>query len=168
MRNGLTESNGMHIVIEDSRKSPSILSNGISIQPGTETNIGLKVTTLSRLKSPFSSECTDQYQGEEMKNINFLTSFEYSSKNCKSWCYIVVIYQKCNCWDLSLMEGVIVQEFVKWSKMRNLTPCEKRNGSSESACVRNLLYGDDQSFLTERCMCHAECKEVEYKVVILK
>ena len=166
MRNGLTESNGIHIVIEDSQKSPSILSNGISIQPGTETNIGLKVTTLSRLKSPFSSECTDQYQGAEVKEIKFLNYFKYSSKNCKSWCYIVVIHDTCKCWDLSLMEGVIVQDFLKWSKLRDMRICEKRNESSESACVRNVLYGDDQNFLTERCMCHAECKEVEYKVMI--
>ena len=48
MRNGFTESSGIHIVIEESKKSPSVLSNGISIQPGTETNIGLKLSTLSR------------------------------------------------------------------------------------------------------------------------
>ena len=46
MRNGLSKTNGIHLVIEDRDKSPSILSNGISVKPGSETNIGLKISTI--------------------------------------------------------------------------------------------------------------------------
>ena len=164
MRNGFTESSGIHIVIEESKKSPSILSNGISIQPGTETNIGLKLSTLSRLKSPFSSDCADEYHWEELKNIKFLRNFEYSSKHCKSWCYMVEIHATCGCYELSLMEGMRVRDFIDWNTNFNLTVCEQRDGSPQSACVRSVLYSKDQSFLIKKCKCHAECSEVEYKV----
>ena len=46
MRNGLTTTNGIHVVIEDSRISPSIISEGLSVQPGTEVSIGLQKTTI--------------------------------------------------------------------------------------------------------------------------
>ena len=164
MRNGLTESNGIHIVIEDNNKSPSILSNGISIRSGTETNIGLKITNISRLQSPYSSECTDTYQWEALNSMKFLKYFQYSSKNCKSWCYITIIQEACDCFDLSLMEGIVVDEFANWSKAANLTLCEQRIGSSDSDCVKDVLNSEHQQFLTDRCKCHAECREIEYKV----
>ena len=164
MRNGFTESSGIHIVIEESKKSPSILSNGISIQPGTETNIGLKLSTLSRLKSPFSSDCTDEYHWEVLRNIKFLRNFEYSSKHCKGWCYMVEINEKCNCWELSLLEGMRLRDFKDWNTNFNVTLCERRDGSSQSACVKRVLYSKDQAFLIKKCRCHAECSEVEYKV----
>ena len=164
MRNGFTESSGIHIVIEESKKSPSVLSNGISIQPGTETNIGLKLSTLSRLKSPFSSDCADEYHWEELKNIKFLRNFEYSSKHCKSWCYMVEIHANCGCWELSLLEGMRLRDFIDWNTNFNLTICEQRDGSPQSACVRSVLYSKDQAFLIKKCKCHAECSEVEYKV----
>ena len=79
MRNGLTETNGIHFVIEDSEKSPSIISNGISVQPGTEANIGMEKTEISRLKDPFESSCVESYETEIMAGIHFLEQFEYSS-----------------------------------------------------------------------------------------
>ena len=67
MRNGLTKANGIHVVIEDRDKSPSILSSGISVQPGAETNIGLKKTTISRLEAPFASDCMSSYLYDNFK-----------------------------------------------------------------------------------------------------
>ena len=81
MRNGLTKTNGIHIVIEDTKKSPSILSNGISVKPGAETNIGLKIGTISRLEAPFARKCRTSYPHEDFDQVRFLAYFEYSAKN---------------------------------------------------------------------------------------
>ena len=93
MRNGLTTTNGIHVVIEDSRISPSIISEGLSVQPGTEVAIGLQKATISRLPDPFKSRCIDEYRYEPISGIAELSLFQYSAKNCKSWCYIHAILE---------------------------------------------------------------------------
>ena len=164
MRNGLTKADGIHLVIEDRDKSPSILSNGVSVKPGAETNIGLKITTISRLKAPFASNCTSSYLFADFKHNSFLTLFDYSAKNCKSWCYIGRILQECECFDHTLMEGIIVQEFLNWKRNFNLTLCDKTVGSPQYQCVKKLLFTEDQESLAGSCFCGEECNETEYKV----
>ena len=167
MRNGLTKANGIHVVIEDRDKSPSILSNGISVQPGAETNIGLKKTTISRLKAPFDSDCKSSYLMEEFKQNSFLTLFEYSSKNCKSWCYIEKILEECSCFDHTLMEGVMVEEFLNAKQKYNFTFCDTTSGSHHgSDCVNKVLFTEDQEALIGDCFCGSECKETEYRVSV--
>ena len=167
MRNGLTKANGIHVVIEDRDKSPSILSNGISVQPGAETNIGLKKTTISRLKAPFDSGCISSYLMDEFKQNSFLTLFEYSSKNCKSWCYIEKILEECNCFDHTLMEGVMVEEFLNAKQKYNFTLCDTTSGSHHgSDCVNKVLFTEDQEALIGDCFCGSECKETEYRVSV--
>ena len=41
MRNGINQRSGVHIVIDSNTKIPSIVSKGLSVMPGAETNIGL-------------------------------------------------------------------------------------------------------------------------------
>ena len=167
MRNGLTKANGINVVIEDRDKSPSILSNGISVQPGAETNIGLKKTTISRLKAPFDSDCKSRYLMEEFKQNSFLTLFEYSSKNCKSWCYIEKILEECNCFDHTLMDGVMVEEFLNAKQKYNFTLCDTTSGSHHgSDCVNKVLFTVDQEALIGDCFCGSECKETEYRVFV--
>ena len=163
MRNGLTEANGIHIVIEDSKKSPSIISNGISVQPGTETNIGLKMSKISRLKAPFESSCLESYESDRI-NVTFLNKFEYSSKNCKSWCYIILIITFCRCFEQSLIEGVLAQEFVGWKDTYKFSFCQQEIGSENAICVKNVTTSINADVLTERCLCGAECSETEFKV----
>ena len=167
MRNGLTKTNGIHLVIEDREKSPSILSNGISVKPGSETNIGLKISTISRLEAPFASKCMRSYLFDALKHNTFLSFFDYSAKNCKSWCHIGRILKVCNCFEHTLMEGIVAEQFVSWKEQSNLTHCDQRSGSPNYECVRNLLFAEDQEALTKECFCGAECNETEYKVIIL-
>ena len=167
MRNGLSKTSGIHLVIEDRDKSPSILSNGISVKPGSETNIGLKMSTISRLEAPFASKCMKSYLLDDFKYNTFLTFFDYSAKNCKSWCYIARILDACNCFEHTLMEGIVVDEFVKWNRKTNVKLCDKRSGSPNDECVRNLILADDQENLLKDCFCGAECNETEYKVVTI-
>ena len=164
MRNGLSKTNGIHLVIEDRDKSPSILSNGISVKPGSETNIGLKISTISRLEAPYASKCMKSYLFDGFKLNTFLTFFDYSAKNCKSWCYIGTILELCNCFEHTLMEGIVVDQFVKWRGQSNVKLCDKIPGSPNYECVRKIILAEDQEALTKECLCGAECNETEYKV----
>ena len=164
MRNGLSKTNGIQLVIEDRDKSPSILSNGISVKPGSETNIGLKISTISRLEAPYASKCMSSYLFDGFKYNTFLTYFDYSAKNCKSWCYIGRILDVCNCFEHTLMEGIVAEQFVKWKGQSNMTLCDKRTGSPNYECVQKIVLTEDQEALTKECFCGAECNETEYKV----
>ena len=170
MRNGLTKTNGIHIVIEDTKKSPSILSNGISVKPGAETNIGLKIGTISRLESPFASKCRISYPHERFDRVRFLAYFEYSAKNCKSWCYIVMILDTCHCLEHTIMEGVLAEEFLEWIQHFNISICKNTAGSPQYDCVRNVLLSQDHGAWMQLasldCSCGAECFETEYKVIV--
>ena len=165
MRNGLTKTNGIHLIIEDRDKSPSILSNGISVKPGEETNIGLKMATISRLEAPFASNCMKTYLHEGMSQLYFLAYFDYSAKNCKSWCYIGMILEVCKCFEHTLMEGIVVEQFLEWKRAWNITLCDKKTTSPQYDCVKSLLRTEDQEALIHNCSCGAECFETEYKVV---
>ena len=168
MRNGLTKTNGIHLVIEDREKSPSILSNGISVKPGAETNVGLKIATISRLRAPYASNCMTAYLQDGVDELDFLAEFDYSAKNCKSWCYIGTIIDFCNCFDHTMLEGIIVEQFLERKQAWNMSVCNKTAGSPQYDCVRNIMHAEDEAeeSLTGSCSCGAECQETEYKVTI--
>ena len=166
MRNGLTKTNGIHLVIEDTKKSPSILSNGISVKPGAETNIGLKIGTISRLEAPFASKCRIRYPHENFDRVRFLAYFEYSAKNCKSWCYIGMILDTCHCLEHTIMEGILAEDFLEWVQHFNISICKSTAGSPQYDCVRNVLLSEDHEALIQNCSCGAECFETEYKVIV--
>ena len=166
MRNGLSKTNGIHLVIEDRDKSPSILSNGISVKPGSETNIGLKISTISRLEAPFASKCAKSYLFDEFKYNTFLTYFDYSAKNCKSWCYIGMILDTCHCLEPTIMEGILAEDLLGWIQHSNISICKNTAGSPQYDCVRNVLLSEDHEALIQNCSCGAECFETEYKVIV--
>lgn len=161
----MTKTNGIYIVIEDSRKAPSIISKGISVQPGSEVNIGLQKTTIGRLEHPYRSNCVNEYRYKPISAISALHVFEYSAKNCKSWCYIDLIRAKCGCFYATLMEWIGTGQIKNWiGANENFTFCEESKESKDAQCVKNLTVDYDQDFATEMCMCDPECQETEFKV----
>ena len=103
------------------------------------------MTTISRLKAPFESNCMDSYNWRNMSGIAFLEVFEYSSKNCKSWCYLLIIMEQCKCFAKNLIEGLFVKEFIGWQRYYNFTFCQEEQGSNDSTCVKNLIDWYDQA-----------------------
>ena len=165
MRNSLTKTNGIYIVIEDSRKAPSIISKGISVQPGSEVNIGLQKTTISRLEHPYKSNCANEYRYKPISYIPALNFFEYSAKNCKSWCYIMQVIEKCGCFYSTLLEWINAGQIKDWiGANENVTFCQESKESKDAQCVQNLTVDYDQDFATDMCMCDPECQETEFMV----
>ena len=75
-----------------------------------------------------------------------------------------MILEVCDCFEHTLMEGIVVDEFVKWNRQSNVKLCDKRTGSPNYECVRKIILTEDQEALTKGCLCGAECNETEYKV----
>ena len=154
MRNGLTTSTGTHIVIEHSPALPNVLSEGIAVATGTETKIALKIHGVGRLKSPYGSKCENKITNPEVKSM-YPPSFEYSAKNCNSFCYVVNSKNYCNCYEPSGVGGVLLSHYNDLSKQ--LTRCNKK----QKACLERM----EKDYKT--CNCHPACHDITYQVIAL-
>ena len=137
MRNSLTPAVGMRLIIGDNRMAPNIASKGISVRPGTETHIGLRKATITRLKSPYQRNCTSQYDDPNIQ-VHHNPIFAYSSKRCKSICIQTFFQKKCGCRDATITESMMLEEHdaVTGSNVRY---CDYKNrwDSEDIICVQH-------------------------------
>ena len=61
MRNGMTEKQGVALVIEKDSNLPNVVSEHIPLYPHSSTFVGLVEKNIRRLKSPYPSNCTTTY-----------------------------------------------------------------------------------------------------------
>lgn len=160
MQNGINQRSGVHIVIENNTKTPSIVSKGISVMPGTETNIGLQTTKILRLSTPFKSNCTNSYLYEPLKAIKS-SDFAYSAKNCKGMCYVIKIYKGCKCVHPTLVEGMKIEDFFG-SFQGSYRTCNITEDSNDNKCLLSLPADTWEN--DNPCDCNPECTEGRYKV----
>ena len=67
------------------------------MSPGTETNIAVGVTQVSRLPHPYKSDCTSDFP-EEYADYAPMNN-EYSEANCRFACRVYHIYEACQCYE---------------------------------------------------------------------
>ena len=159
MRNGITQSSGARVVVEHNAKTPSMISQGILVYPGTETNIGIQRTHIERLKKPYKSKCTTEYLDTNIKS--FVGNSSYSSRICRGLCYINKIHEKCDCMYPTLIEGYEID--IWFSKVgKGMTTCNMTAESEDFKCINSL--GLDEMKNNRNCYCHPECNETKYKV----
>ena len=162
MRNGINERSGVHIAIEHNKKTPSIVSKGISVMPGTETNIGLHKSQILRLSEPYKSNCTLKYLDETVHFMAGSRSF-YSSKICKGLCFISTFWKACGCIHPSLVEGYLIEVWFK-RVSGHVRACNVTQGSDDYLCI--MTRGEEKEYNLEGviCSCGPECIEDRYKV----
>ena len=160
MRNGNTRSCGAILVVGDSAKSPRILSKGIFVTPGAETNIGLHKKIISRLPEPYDSNCTHTYLNETIGNFSG-SKFEYSSQSCEALCYGIRLYDACQCIYHALVEGLHIEQWFKLTQSRmkicNITPA-----SDDWNCI--MKYPNKYFDGSSNCDCNPNCIEETYYV----
>ncbi|KAL4237177.1 hypothetical protein ACF0H5_005557 [Mactra antiquata] len=88
---GITNGYGAKLVVHDAGTIPLPEQEGIFVSAGTETNIGLKKTTVSRLGYPYG-KCRD---GD---GFNKLYGMGYNVKLCHKACFATHIFEQCKCW----------------------------------------------------------------------
>ena len=160
MQNRINQGSGVHVVIENDTKIPSIVSKGISVVPGAETHIGLQTTKILRLEAPFKSNCTRRYLDETLKQI--LGEVEYSSKNCKGMCYVIKFYEGCNCIHPVLFEGLKIEVYYDNLGVGQKKVCNITLGSNDMNCMTALLTEMIED--PYPCDCNPECVEGRYRV----
>ena len=163
MRNGINQRSGAHIVIENNTKIPSIVSRGLSVMPGTETNIGLTSKKIRRLRQPFKSNCTDEFDAERVSNITG-NWYRYSSTICKGMCYGSIFFEVCGCVHPSFIEGVLLERWASLAAER-VRICNVIEGSDDYVCSNTTGFrkvGEENV-----CDCNPECYEGKYRVRFL-
>jgi hypothetical protein len=160
MRNEINQRSGVHIAIEQNKKTPSIVSKGISARPGTETNIGLQKSRILRLPEPYKSNCTNKYHDERIINM-IRTESAYSSKICKGLCFAATFWEACGCMHPSLVEGFLIE--VWFEKISGqIKACNVTLGSDDLTCIIRL--GHESIRDSNICSCGSECAEDRYRV----
>ena len=83
MRNDLTTSDGIMVLIHNKTIPPDLDSRIIRIRPQTSTNFGMSLVTIDLLQEPYVSKCTDVYP-KEFNVSDF--DFKYSEPYCQAEC----------------------------------------------------------------------------------
>ncbi|XP_069762628.1 amiloride-sensitive sodium channel subunit gamma-like isoform X2 [Narcine bancroftii] len=89
----LITSTGAKVVIHDQNEQPFIEDVGIEIQTATQTAMGLDLTVLQRLSSPYSDCTTD---GLNVPVANFYNK-TYSLQTCLHSCFQMEMVRWCGC-----------------------------------------------------------------------
>ena len=160
MRNGINKRSGAHIVIENNTKIPSIVSKGLSLMPGTETNVGLTSKKIQRLRQPFKSNCTNEFEAVRVNNITG-NWYRYSSTICKGMCYGSIFFEVCGCVHPSFIEGVLLE---RWASLAGdkIRICNVREGSDDYVCSNTTGFRKVSE--ENVCDCNPECYEGNYRV----
>ena len=150
MRNGLTTNRGAHIVIEYPSELPNVISEGISVSPGAESMISLKMSEIGRLRPPYGN-CTDNILDLGIQSM-YPQNYKYSAKSCNSFCFIVNTMRECNCMIDEQVGGILLNDY-------------DRLKSSRPTCSQNSECRKNPEEWFQSCKCDPECDDTTYQVI---
>ena len=152
MRNTLTKWSGASVTLFQNGGAPDIYGKAISIQPGTETKIGLTKEEHKKdfRKEPYLSKCTEDWAGE------FFFDFQpYTTALCAEAIEQMVCMKKCKCMiSDKMLNGLAEMDPTK------LMWC----GPQDSKCVSNAKEGLESGSITPFMKCKPRCTEDVYQV----
>ena len=159
----MNQRSGVHIAIENNTKIPSLVSKGLSVMPGTETNIALTSKKIRRLRQPYKSNCTDVFDAERVSNLTG-KRFHYSSTICKGMCYASIFLEVCGCVHPSFIEGFSLKRWASLA-VANVKICNVTERSEDYVCASTTGF---RTVSEENvCDCNPECYEGKYRVTLL-
>ena len=79
------------------------------LEPGTETDIKLSLKKVTRMPSPYSSRCRDNFP-------NSWDQTPYNAQRCRAYCYIESVKKICNCTTTAFFEGTTNRELYEKSR----------------------------------------------------
>ncbi|XP_069098634.1 amiloride-sensitive sodium channel subunit gamma-2-like [Pleurodeles waltl] len=147
----MTHAAGIRLLIHDQSQMPFPEDEGVNIPPGAETEIGMMKVHIKRLKSPYSSHCTD---GENIRNFyQDKYAAGYTREACKRTCAQMSIMEHCGCthWEFAAPKEPVYPKC-------NLSLAGVRN------CVE--LYEFKFAHDDLNCHCPLQCKEELYELTV--
>ena len=159
MRNGMTEKQGIGLIIEEDSRLPSAVSEHIPLYPHSSTFVALTEKNFIRLKSPYPSNCTTMYP-EMLKNMTAGGEFDfsYSEKSCQSMCHNYYIHKHCGCYIPPIIEGSL-----GWEQFSNSRFCDY-NFTKMDSCIREGHEAYENGHV-DVCECLPECVHPIYQVL---
>ncbi|XP_060598496.1 FMRFamide-activated amiloride-sensitive sodium channel-like isoform X2 [Ruditapes philippinarum] len=136
---------GIRIVFHEHGTYPLPSHEGITLSPGSETNIGLRMVRILRLPEPYGN-CSD---GRE-----FARKYQkkYSISACYEFCRILEIIETCNCLPAEAPDEVPLNK-------TSLPVCNTTEEAVEK-CILKVNVELDNGDIS--CDCHPPCRETVY------
>ena len=103
-RNGMTEHEGISLVIHNKTSPPELDNKAINIRTNTRTDIGIGLRTVQRKKAPYTSKCIDSYP-DAITTVE--DEFSYSSTYCKADSKSFNINATCGCFHPYFMTAKV-------------------------------------------------------------
>ncbi|XP_066436289.1 amiloride-sensitive sodium channel subunit gamma-like [Eleutherodactylus coqui] len=147
----MTPAAGIRLLIHDQTHMPFPEDDGVNVPPGAETDIGMMKVHIERLKSPYSSACTD---GEDIRNFyKDVYGAGYTREVCKRTCAQQNIIHNCGCTHWEFADP----------KEPEAPKCNLSN-TAVRRCVKiyEFKFAHDQL----NCHCPLQCKEEIYELTV--
>ena len=144
---------GLQILVHAQRKMPFPEEEGLYIQPGHVTSIGLRQVTHNRAPYPHGN-CTDPSKTNLGRNVyEEHYPVEYCTISCTKTCYQKYVMEHCHCSDAKvLMKGTAFENQTKvLCDIKNITQEECKNNFTK-------LYQSDQL----ECACPMSCVDTSF------
>ncbi|KAL4240209.1 hypothetical protein ACF0H5_001003 [Mactra antiquata] len=137
---------GLRLVFHEPGTHPLPSKDGITLSPGTETNIGLRTVKISRLGQPHG----DCDTGSEFENAYRV---KYSLTACYEFCRIKATIDVCSCLLPDAPDGMHFSTTV-------VRVCNSSSTSTDSKCVFDLSIKLNEG--AYECNCREPCNEFIY------
>ena len=147
---------GARVVVHNQSIAPIIISEGVDVATGFQTNLGIKRSFLSKLDYPYS-DCVKNVQSESgfdsfyFKSIfNILNMTTYRQKICVRLCLQDYIKAECNCTDGSLpniYKNISICNTINTLNCVSSARIKYYNDSTASACLDCPLECDSASYV---------------------
>ncbi|KAG8200392.1 hypothetical protein JTE90_028569 [Oedothorax gibbosus] len=137
----LTQSVGARVIVHDPYKEPIAQDIGINVSPGFETTLGLSMTSMIRLESPYIDHCKKYGRGD-------------SKRQCDISCNEKKIFSRCGCLPPS-----------KTQLDSHVNTCDLSNVMK--LCCQHLVgYKSESVEFNVTCDCPLECVSSDFEIKI--
>lgn len=120
----LSISNGVHLIVHNQTKAPSFYE-GLSISPGTQTNVEVQRVFSSHLDKPYSDchkDINSDYPSKIVRSM-LSTGYAYNQRDCFFACFQQFLVKNCSCYDFS--STIPVDSFIDTTQFK---PCLNQTG----------------------------------------
>ena len=140
---------GITLTIDENRLVPDLTSNYLEMEPGHVYDVQLSATETSRVESPYTSKCQNDYPA------TCPSSGAYTMTRCSQGCVDYHINKACNCSDHSMTKPDLEHVY----KTKNF--CQQ-----QSECITNLWHSLGTEGMEELVVkpCTPECQKLKYSV----
>ena len=146
------EKRGLRILIHnDTEKKVFLFENGIDIEPGKVTSIGIRRTFFQKLSSPYN-DCVDDLslntydQDWIIQILKSINETQYSSNFCEKMYYQKMVEANCNCSDASYhsvnatLDTCCTTETTKCLELQYKTFFTNPKKYTENSCPRGNVF----------------------------